>query len=347
MTAELIDTPEALEPQSLPPELLGREDEQEQLQQAVARLQESTGRNLHIHGTQGQGKSHLTQKLLEEAPERVNTCYVPCKRCNTQYKALKQVYDAVTQDPVSDGYHTSDLTREIQNRIQAAPLLIVLDDIEFALLNDGDSLLYTLSRLEHGDNLSIITTSNKYGELPIEERTQSSLQPQIIELPEYSGEQTYSILARRAQDALKPQSLHREALTYIASSTSNLTRALIWLQTTAKEAGDTITEDTTKQAREKAGEGYADHLLQPFTQHHKQVYQAIQELTEEGETDTIQSGAIYQRYQEICNSYSEDPLSDRRISDYLKQLELLNLIKAEYHYGGQKGKTRTIKPLYN
>jgi len=29
-------------------------------------------------------------------------------------------------------------------------------------------------------------------------------------------------------------------------------------------------------------------------------------------------------------------------SDYLKQLEQLNLITSEYHYGGRKGKTREI-----
>jgi len=59
------------------------------------------------------------------------------------------------------------------------------------------------------------------------------------------------------------------------------------------------------------------------------------------ENNTIRTGDIYTRYEELCKS--SNALSKRRLSDFLKQLELLNLIKAEYHYGGQKGKTRDVK----
>lgn len=73
------------------------------------------------------------------------------------------------------------------------------------------------------------------------------------------------------------------------------------------------------------------------------IYQAIEELTLEREKPVIQTGSIYKRYKLLCQTYEEEPLSERRISDYLKHLELLNLIQAEYHYGGRKGKTREIQ----
>ena len=37
---------------------------------------------------------------------------------------------------------------------------------------------------------------------------------------------------------------------------------------------------------------------------------------------------------------SPEEVSNRHISDFLKHLELLNLIEVEYHYGGNIGKTR-------
>jgi cell division control protein 6 len=70
--------------------------------------------------------------------------------------------------------------------------------------------------------------------------------------------------------------------------------------------------------------------------------QAVVELSEEKGPIVI-AGDIYQRYQTIASERGDKALSDRRISDYLKQLEQLNLISAEYHYGGKKGKTREIR----
>ncbi|MFB6199859.1 MAG: hypothetical protein ABEJ83_03195, partial [Candidatus Nanohaloarchaea archaeon] len=43
-----------------------------------------------------------------------------------------------------------------------------------------------------------------------------------------------------------------------------------------------------------------------------------------------------------CTAYDEEALSNRRISDYLQHLELLNLVEVDYYYGGEKGKTREI-----
>jgi Cdc6-like AAA superfamily ATPase len=53
----------------------------------------------------------------------------------------------------------------------------------------------------------------------------------------------------------------------------------------------------------------------------------------------VKAGDIYTRYQELTETYEIESLSDRRISDLpSKHLEMLDLIEAEYHYGGSKGK---------
>ena len=56
----------------------------------------------------------------------------------------------------------------------------------------------------------------------------------------------------------------------------------------------------------------------------------------------MRTGDIHLKYRELCQTYNENSLTDRRTSDYFKQLEQLNLITSEYHYGGSKGKTREI-----
>ena len=55
----------------------------------------------------------------------------------------------------------------------------------------------------------------------------------------------------------------------------------------------------------------------------------------------INAGNIYQRYKTIASERGDTVLSDRRISDHLKQLEHLNLISAEYQYVDKKQSSRS------
>jgi Cdc6-like AAA superfamily ATPase len=151
----------------------------------------------------------------------------------------------------------------------------------------------------------------------------------------------YEILLQRAQKALKPQTLQKQALEQIASQIDDLNTGLHWLKTAAETAENAVTTSTIEKTRNKAFKQYVQQLLQPFTQHHHLSFQAIQELHKE--LEQITAGDVYTRYQELTNSYNVKSLSNRRISDYLKHLELLDLIEAEYHYGGKTGKTRKIQ----
>jgi Cdc6-like AAA superfamily ATPase len=131
-------------------------------------------------------------------------------------------------------------------------------------------------------------------------------------------------------------------LTYIASSTQNTGYALTWFRTAVNNADDVVTEELVKSTQEKAYQLYVENQLSPLSQHHKILYQAITELSQES-GPVINTGSIYNRYEIIAEERGSKPLSGRRISDYLKQLEQLNLISADYHYGGEKGKTREIR----
>lgn len=341
--SEIIENPAPLQTQFLPSKFVDREDEHAVLQASFSNITETGSRNLHIYGPRGTGKTHLTHSVLEETPSQVNTCYVLCSHHDTEYKALKRIYEEITNEEINTGYHVSDLQRKIEERTGAIDTVIVLDEVDFLLQNDGDSLLYYLSRHENKEKLSIITISPNQSELPVEERTKSSLQPQQVVFPQYTGEEMYELLRQRAEDSLTPRSVHQNALTYIASKTSNAKIGLHLLHTAAENTDDFIDEELIKEVQEQAYQRYANELLEPFTQHHKRVYQTIEELVEENEGEVIQSGKIYTRYQELCKAYKEDSLSQRRISDYLKHLENLNLIEADYHYGGTKGKTREIQ----
>jgi len=332
----VIQDPANLQTAYRPDSFVDRESEQEQLEQLHG------VRNLFLHGSRGTGKTHLLLNQVEQLQSSVNTCYIPCKRCSTQYQALKQIYQSCTGETAGDGHHTAKLQREIQERTTEVETIVILDDVDFLLLNDGDSLLYKLSRT-NPEKLGVVMISSQTTDLSqsLEERTYSSLQPFRIGFEPYTASEAYQILRKRAESSLKPETLHKNALTYIVSTTQNISQGLTWLKTAAKDTDDRITEEAVRQTRKQAYQSYVDQQLRYFTQHHSLLHQAIRELEEEHETP-IQTGKIYDRYQELCKTYSEDSVSNRRLSDFLKHLELLDLVEAEYHYGGRKGKTREV-----
>jgi cell division control protein 6 len=307
MTDNLIQNPEPLQSDYLPPEFVGRDREQSGLTKAFSDIADGSLGNLHISGPPGTGKTHLTHSILEKLPDKANISYISCRQHDTQYKALKQLYSPVSGKDVESGYHTSALQRRIEKQTTHLPTVIALDDIEFLLLNDGNDLLYYLSRL--GENISTVTITSDQTDLQskLEERTYSSLQPQRIVFKPYEAKQVYRILANRARTALRPQSLHRDVLTYISSRTRNVTLSLHWLRAATEKAADPITVDTVKQVQSTARRRYVDNLFNNFTPHHELLFQAIVELTTENNHETcLRTGSVYNRYKDLCGTYNEE-----------------------------------------
>jgi Cdc6-like AAA superfamily ATPase len=259
----------------------------------------------------------------------------------TQYKALQEILSQLTNDEVGTGHHTSELQRKVEEHTEVMDIDVVLDELDFLLLNDGEDLLYFLSRLPNRPKITVTTSNIKNLQEQLEPRTYSSLQPRRIQFEPYTGEQIYEILADRASKSLESQSVHRNAVTYIASSIQNVKIALTWLKTAAKNTENVVTEELVKELRDRMIDIYTAGKLEHLSQHHELLYQAVEDLAEEEEV--VNAGEIYQRYQSVAGEEGVEVLSDRRISDFLKQLEALGLITAEYHYGGKKGKTREIQ----
>jgi cell division control protein 6 len=330
----VIEDSTPLQQNHLPDEIIDREREREQLEKAP------TGQNLHIHGPRGTGKTHLVKKYLEDLDGKA--CYISCLEHDTQYKILQQLVSQLTHDSIQTGHHTSELQRKVEEHTDVLDFTVVLDELDFLLLNDGDDLLYFLSRLNNPPKIITITANTEELKQQIEPRTYSSLHPRRIQFEPYTGPQIYEILADRASKSLKERSLHRNAATYIASSTQNAELALTWLRTAVQHADEAVTEELVQEIREDAYNLHIEKHLEKLSQHHRNLYQAIEELSKE-KGPVVNAGSIYQRYQKITEERGREPLSNRRTSDYLKQLEELNLIKTEYHYGGDKGKAREIR----
>jgi Cdc6-like AAA superfamily ATPase len=333
-----LTQPAVLDPDHLPDDIVDRNHEQRVLE----RMLNERGTDLHLAGAHGTGKTLLTRHVLDDASDAA-TCHLSCIEYDTQYKVLAHLVESLTGTDVRSGYHTAQLQDRIADLVTDRPLIVVLDDIDFLLAHDDSDLLYFLSRLNHA-TLHIVTVSATHTDLTtaLDERTASSLNPVHLRVDPYTPHETYTILEQRARTAFTRETrFPKEALSIIAANTANTALGLCWLHDAVIAAAETITTDLVHETRPAAVQRYRDHLLASFSPHHQLLCDVIEDLT--ADQEYVHTGAIYEEYHDTCQSKGYDPLTTRRLSDYLKDLELLGIIQADYHYGGTEGKTRTIQ----
>lgn len=318
--------------------IVGREKERAVLLETVA----DPGRNyLHVYGPRGSGKSLLASHAMDTIADDT-TCYIHCTRHNTQYKVLKNTYETITGDSIGDGYHTSKLHHELEDILHSTGSVIVLDELDFLLQNDGADLIYYLTRIAN-DTLSLITVSANHPDLStvIEERVYSSLQPNYLNIESYSKSETLRILSHRLRHSHLRYSIDHDALSVIAEKTSNIRLALHWVAEALSGAEDTVTADIAHNIRQNTLYRYWDTMLTEFTHHHHLLIEAL--LHRSRQQRYVNTGWVYEHYNRFCHILDIEPLTSRRLGDFLKHLELLGVVQADYQYGGVAGKTRNLR----
>ncbi len=325
-----------LELDAHPETILYRDTEQAILQDTVA----APTQHLYVHGPRGTGKTLLVRSVLAQ---QATTYYLSCIPHDTQYKVLTALYERVTDKDINSGYHTAQLQQRLARHLRHTSTHVILDDLAFLLMNDGNDLLYSLSRLDRHTDLCIIGISTSQASLAdlLDDRTYSSLRPRHLPLSPYSTDEAIQILSHWVETALPSWTMMSAALEYIAATTTNLTAGLHWLDCAAAQA-TTITLDVVRAVQDDAVQRYRDALLQEFTWHHTVLLEVIDQATDVAES--ITTGTVYDRYTDQCRDVGTDPLTARRISDFLTHLELLDLIDVTHHNGGSQGKTRDLRP---
>jgi len=328
---------DAEEPDPLP-ELIERSTEYDTF---VGGLVHNSEQYLYLYGSRGTGKTLLTCHALAALPDHTTRCYLSCITHNTHYKVLTALYTALTGEKPTTGYHTAQLSEAITDALTGQDLVVVLDDIDFLLLNDGSDLLYYLSRIdeEHAPQVMMISANHPELSEQIDDRIYSSLLPYTVYLGPYTEDEAIHVLDIRVDDWLN-QSVTDATFSHIATSSSNIQLGRHWLAVAAEIVDGEITEDVIRLVESDARQRYQQQLLEPFTQHHNLLMDTIELLA--ADTEPIRSGAIYDWYRDLCHQNNTEPRSTRRLSDYLKHLELLDLIRTEYQYGGEDGKTHHV-----
>jgi cell division control protein 6 len=168
-------------------------------------------KGIFIYGTPGTGKTGLVHEIVEELEKeadnnsiQLRTVYLNCSENRTETTILMDMLVALNPKKKYPkmGWTRKKAASEFESLLKdiGGNVLFVLDEIDYALKEGGDDILYRLSRMNKKINVNlstmIISNDLKVNDY-IKPRTQSSLGRVKIIFSPYTDEELYDIIADR------------------------------------------------------------------------------------------------------------------------------------------------------
>ncbi|MEM1535074.1 MAG: orc1/cdc6 family replication initiation protein [Candidatus Pacearchaeota archaeon] len=323
--------------------------------------------NLFIYGKTGTGKTlvikYIINELLKKTKElnlALNIIYTNCKLkkvSDTEYRIIAELINLLGSKVPATGLPTDQVYKKFIELVDEKQqlLIIVLDEIDEAVKKIGDAFLYNLTRLNSeliNSQISLVGISNDLTFLDsLDPRVKSSLSEEELVFPPYNALQLQDILRERAKRAFKRGAISKgviEKIAALAAKEHGDARRAIDLLRVAGELAERegklkLTLDLIDKAIEKIERDKIIDLVETQPRHHQLILFAIIEMAEKKEKEKIYTGDIYNKYVELCQEQRLEPLTQRRVSDIVAELDMLGIINAQVISKGRYGRTREIK----
>ena len=316
----------------------------------VEALSKITPQDLTIYGKTGTGKTAVTlyakQQLEEVAKDNnlnIRIEYIRCTDFNTEYQILARLCQQLGKPVPYRGWTKAEVVNTFRNLFNSnilgddLILIVILDEIDVILKNDGDSILYTLTRT---DNVSITSISN-YVDFKrfIKPKVKSSLRDREIVFPPYNAQQLIDILKERSKLSFNEGAISEGVLSLCSALAAKEEGVLKTSGEIADEnESDIILESYVKEAKDRIEHNKIIDVVMTLPIQQQKVLEAITILTHKKEE--ITSGLLYEVYTDLAKN---DKVSYRRLFDFINELEMLGLISANTISRGRgKGRTNII-----
>ncbi len=355
---------EALQARYRPSHIVHRDEEINKIASILApSLKGEKPSNLFIYGKTGTGKTlctlHVANELKEFVKEKgipLRIIYINCKLkrvADTPYRLLAHIIHELGQEVPSTGLPTDELYKIFYELIDRKKevIILILDEIDQLVSKAGDDILYNLSRIDSelsNARLSIVGISNDllFAE-NLDPRVKSSLSEEEVIFPPYNALQIRDILEERSKIAFQPNVLEQGVIQKIAAisarSHGDARRALELLRITGELAErkglKKISLSLVDEAQQKMESDNVLETIKIQPQQYKMVIYSAISL----DSLSITTGELYARYRELCKELRIRPLTQRRISDIISELDMLGLLSTKTVSKGRYGRTKNIE----
>ncbi len=346
-----------------PENILHRDKQVDELASILAPcLKGNDPSNVFVYGTVGTGKTLVTKHVCEElmkvagnGSSELNVVYINCKMkkvADTEYRLSAKLARELGAEVPATGLPTDAVYERFFEALEdkTGVVILVLDEIDALVRKIGDDFLYNLTRVNDdlkSTKVSLIGISNDLNFVDyIDARVKSSLSEEEIIFPPYDGMELKRILKQRCEEGFNEDVLDNGVISKcsaLAASEHGDARRAIDLLRVAGELAEREDEKkvTTKhvdRAQDKIEKDRVVEAVRSQPKHSQIILYTIINM-DEGE---IHTGDVYKDYQDMARRAGSKPLTQRRVSDLIAELDMLGVINARVVSKGRYGRTRKI-----
>jgi cell division control protein 6 len=326
--------------------------------------------NLLLFGKPGTGKTAVVKtvvdKLIKKADAlgiKITTPIINAKTANTAYKILYEIAKEMGTDDkgskdrreekipftgLSLGEANDRILRHIQKN--GINMILVIDEIDSLVDKNGDVILYNFTRanqrMTKGGFISLVGISNSLTfKEKLDPRVRSSLSEEETVFNPYTIEQLRQILLTRAKMAFSEDAITDGVINLCAAMAGrehgDARKAIDLLRVSAelaeREHASTVEEKHVRVAQEKIEKDAQFLAIQKATPQDKLVMLAI------AKSKNGLTGEVYDTYSSLCKKMDQEPLTQRRITQIISEMELLGVISTEVLSQGRAGRSQKIR----
>ena len=323
--------------------------------------------NLLLFGKPGTGKTAVIKNIIKRLQKKAKELeidvivpFVNAKTANTAYKVLYEIAEEMVinkgekkQQVYFTGLSMGEATDRILDFIQKKKklhVILVIDEIDSLVDKNGDDILYNFTRanerMYEGGFISLIGISNSLTfKDKLDPRVRSSLSEEEMVFNPYTILQLQKILSDRAKLAFNDHAISTAAINLCAAvagkENGDARKAIDLLRVAAeiaeRERASAVQEIHIRQAQEKIEKDTNYEVLRNSTTHTKIVLLAIMK-SKNGNT-----GEVYETYSSLCKYSEHEPLTQRRITQIVSELDQLGLVMTDVVSQGRYGRSQRIK----
>jgi cell division control protein 6 len=362
----LVKNRQALTIDYVPEKLPFRDEEIRALAQVLSTIfKGARPSNLLLFGKPGTGKTAAARSVVDRLAKKaselntdVTVLFINAKIAGgSAYKVIFEIAEelGINREQEKQVHFTGLSMGEATDRVlhfierKKLNLVLVIDEIDSLVDRSGDDILYNFTRANQnmkGGFIALIGISNSLTfKDKLDPRVRSSLSEEEIVFNPYSVDQLRQILQERARLAFSEDAISDAAINLCAAIAGrehgDARKAIDLLRVAAELAereGATKVDEKHVRASEDSIERDAPFVaLKNAPMHHKLVILAIIKSTN-GTT-----GKVYDVYLSLSKQAEQKPLTQRRLTQIISELDLLGLVSTDIVNQGRYGRSQKIK----
>lgn len=355
----------ALQSSYMPETIMHRDKELKQLANILApSLRKEKPSNIFIYGKPGTGKTltvkYVAKNLIMVSKQNnleIEILYLNCKLkkvSDTEYRVIAQLARELGKAIPSTGLPTEEVYKIFFDAIdnKNCIMLFILDEIDQLVKKAGDEILYNLTRINEElkkSQISIVGISNDLVFIDnLDPRVKSSLSEEEILFAPYNALQLQDILKARCKIAFRNGVLEDgliEKCSAFAAREHGDARRCLELMRVAAEISERKNEQKIKivhldEAEEKIESDRVSEIAMSQPKQFQAVLYAILSLAKGN--GYVFTGDVYNVYKPLCAKAGLRPLTQRRLTDIIAELDMFGIINARVISKGRYGRTKQI-----